>query len=314
MNKAIKRATSLTALFSLGFIIHSLYGIDTFFADKVNIENVSWLDNVDDNKLIKELYLPGTHNSGARFSFLDISWKCQDLSIKSQLTLGARFLDVRLKNDSTGLKVIHGIADQKLTFKKLLSQCYEFLDKYESEFIFMSVKEEEKGNSKLAFEERLKREINNNYFLENTTLPEKVKDVRGKIVLFSRYSDPTIGVNCSSGWKDSVTEETNSFTLEKNNIFVQDYYKVTTLDNKKDEIKKAYAYTGANLNLNFTSGYYVNGFPPSSAFALAKEINTWLVADLFKTNPQGGQIFVSDFITDTLVNSIIDLNELENKE
>ena len=308
MNRTVKKSVRLCILFSVGFLLHSLYGIDTIFADKVNNEKSNWLNGVDDNKLIKDLYLPGTHNSGARFSFLDVSGKCQDLSIKSQLTLGVRFLDIRLINDASGLRIIHGVADQKITFKEVLSQCYSFLDKNQSEFVFMSIKEDGKGNSKLAFEERLKREINNNYFRVDSSLPTRVRDIRGKIVLLSRYKDSTIGVNFHAGWQDSVTAETNSFTLENEDVFVQDYYKVTSLENKKNEIQNAYLYQGTGLTLNFTSGYYTEGFPPSSAFALAKDINSWLVDELLQSESNKGQIFVSDFITDKMANSIISKN------
>lgn len=307
MNRVEKKVGLLSILISLGFAGYSLYGIDTIFADKVSTVYSNWQSKIGDDTKISSLYLPGTHNSGARYSFLDVSGQCQDLSIKSQLVLGVRFLDIRLENNSSGLKVVHDMVDQKLTFKKVLSTCYDFLQENNSEFIFMSIKEDHSGNSKTTFEERLKNEIDQDYFVLDTTLPEKIKDVRGKIVLFSRYKDSTIGVDCYSQWLDSTSTTSNSFLLEGSNIYVQDYYQVTSLENKKSQILDAYNYS-SNLVLNFTSGYSSSSFPPSNAFSLAKDINSWLTSDLLKKESSSGQVFVSDFITDTLAYAIIEKN------
>ncbi len=314
MKKKIKNVTLITTITCVSLIGLSVYGTDSLFADKVSKEYMSWLHNVDDEKKLNEIFIPGTHNSGARYSFMDLSGKCQDISIKSQLILGVRYLDIRLKNDVGGLKIVHSFVDQKTSFKSVLSTCYSFLIDNPSEFIIMSIKEEEEGNSKLAFEERLKREINSKYFYHNENFPEKLQDVRGKIVLFSRYSSPTIGYDCYNGWKDSGEEKTNIFTLDNSNVHVQDYYEVPDIDAKKDDIVRCSTVNGYNINLNFTSGYLESAFPPNNAFDLAKEINPWLVTDLLKKQDIQSQVFVSDFITDTLAYSIIALNfDEENK-
>lgn len=308
MNKVLKKTTLISILTCVGIVGFSAYGIDNLFADKVSKEYIDWLSKIDDEKNINELFIPGTHNSGAKYSFIDFSGKCQDISIMSQLTLGTRFLDIRLKNDSSGLKVVHNFIDQKLSFKSVLNTCYSFLDDNPSEFIFMSIKDEISGNSKLMFEERLKREINAKYFYSENDFPKKVKDVRGKIIQLSRYSSPTIGFNCYDGWKNEGKENTNSFVLDFNQIYVQDYYKVDKLESKQYQIMECSVIDGYNLKLNFTSGYYEDGFPQSSSFELAKDINPWIFDTLLKNDNLKGQVFVSDFITDSLAGFIIDKN------
>ena len=66
-----------------------------------------WMSKVNDSKLITEMSIPGTHDSGATHSFFDVAGKCQDLSIKSQLKIGVRFFDIRLQQVNNKLNVVH---------------------------------------------------------------------------------------------------------------------------------------------------------------------------------------------------------------
>ena len=64
-----------------------------------------WMKEVSDDYLIKQMSIPGTHDSGATHSIFDVAGKCQDLRIQSQLNIGVRFFDLRLqlKNDELDL-------------------------------------------------------------------------------------------------------------------------------------------------------------------------------------------------------------------
>ena len=75
-----------------------------------------WMSQVEDNYNIVDLSIPGTHDSGATHSIFDVAGKCQELSIKSQLNIGVRFLDIRLQLVNDDLNVVHSFVDQNLKF------------------------------------------------------------------------------------------------------------------------------------------------------------------------------------------------------
>ena len=76
------------------------------------VDYKTWLKDIDDNKKISQLSIPGTHNSAACHVALP-SVQCQGATVTEQLEHGVRFLDVRvgklfLGNDVKDLQVIHG--------------------------------------------------------------------------------------------------------------------------------------------------------------------------------------------------------------
>ena len=75
-----------------------LISIFAFFSfdRKYDESSLNWMSRVSDDVKIKDLSIPGTHDSGALHSIADVSGKCQDISIASQLKLGVRLLDLKL--------------------------------------------------------------------------------------------------------------------------------------------------------------------------------------------------------------------------
>ena len=230
-----------------------------------------WLKEIDDNTPLRDVDLPGSHDTMALYSIGDLAGQCQTLSLNDQLNLGVRFLDIRLKEDHNSLKAVHGFIDQKATFKDVDKVVASFLEKHPSEFIIMSIKEEaEPSNSDISFEQALIKYLDNPIYLKaQTTLPTYVNEIRGKVLLLSRYQNSTIGIPAYSGWQDSA-----SFTLP-NDIYVQDTYKITSKEQKQEEIIKCFNESGHALKINFLSAYRTNGFPPSYAMSAAKEISKY---------------------------------------
>ena len=121
---------------------------------------MNWLQNIDDNIKIIDLSIPGTHNSGAykvNFSintnnkYYNIAagtyilqpwlknWTiCQDLSIKEQLNIGVRFLDIRVSKCNNGYYLSHAYICSN--FIEELDNIYNFLINNPSEFIIIKFK------------------------------------------------------------------------------------------------------------------------------------------------------------------------------
>ena len=268
-------------------------GIGIF--NKKSAKYSSWMNNIDDNTSLRDINMPGSHDTMALFSFAGLMGKCQSLDLESQLNLGVRFLDIRLQAVDNDLAAVHGIVDQKKDFWKIALTINRFLTKHPSEFIIMSIKEENPPkNSSKSFEELLLKVLaadnNKDVFSLEKSLPEKIADVRGKAIILSRYPGASVGIPAYHGWEDST-----SFTLD-NDIFVQDKYKITSKDEKQAEVIKCFNESGHALKINFLSAYRTDTFPPSYSISAAKDINPWIDKEIANYNDRN--IVLYDFISE----------------
>ena len=255
------------------------------------------MKDIDNHTLLRNVSLPGSHDTMALYSIADLAGQCQTLSLEEQLNLGVRFLDIRLKEDRNSLKAVHGFIDQKASFASINKTVTSFLEKHPSEFIIMSIKEEAKAsNSDISFEEALINSLDSDLYLKNQkTVPTYVEEIRGKILILSRYKNSSIGIPAFDGWADSA-----SFTLP-NDIYVQDTFKIQNKEQKQKEITKCFNETGHALKINFLSAYRTNGFPPSYAMSAAKDINPWITKEIDKYQDRG--IVLYDYITESNMNA-----------
>ncbi len=275
-------AVALLSTSVVGFLVKQKSGSEKY---------ANWMSKLDDNVSLRTINMPGSHDTMALYSIADLAGQCQSLSLHDQLNLGVRFLDIRLKEDHDKLKAVHGFIDQKVSFEKITKTIEDFIAKNPSEFIIMSVKEEaDPSNSEISFESALKSYLNKDIYLKDNELPSKLGDVRGKVMLLSRYANSTIGVPAYEGWADSV-----SFTLP-NDIYVQDTYQITSAEQKQEEIVKCLNETGHALKINFLSAYRTNSFPPSYAVSAAEDINPWINSEINKYNDRN--IVLYDFVTE----------------
>ncbi len=272
-----------------------------------------WMKSLDDSVSLTSLSIPGSHDSGALHSIGDLSGKCQDLAIEGQLKAGVRFFDIRLQQRDDEMKVFHGIVDQKLEFTKVLNEFKSFLTAHPSEAIIVSIKKEsDDKDSSSSFETTLLKELSSysTYWNLDRELPQTLGTLRGKAYLVSRYPDNTIGLPAYDGWLDHDKGSiTNTFGIEGSNLHVQDFYKVSDIENKKEEITNCLEYSMNHtdtLTLNFTSCYYVDSFPPTYAGTTAKVINSWL-PEIIKEKKNVG-VLVSDFVTSDLCKTIYERN------
>lgn len=267
-------------------------------------EAMSWMSKVDDNALITELSIPGTHDSGATRSIFDVSGKCQDTSIETQLNIGVRFFDMRLQLVEDDFRVVHSFVDQKLKFEDVLEDMVNFVKDHKSEFLIMSIKEEADSiNAKRSFEEEILDEFEEykDVICYDNSLPTTLKEARGKIYILSRFNT-SIGIQAYFGWQDSTA-------FELNNMYIQDNYCITDIEVKQKDILDTIEYSNTHkdkLVLNFTSCYDENQIlPPLYAGTTALTINSWLDQYLtFKDKDSHLGIMIMDFMTLNLSRSI----------
>lgn len=309
MNKKFLLPGILSLIMASSVLTFSL----PIWKDNVKEEDkmTDWMAGFNDTTTLASLSIPGSHDSGARYSLLDLSGRCQDLSIASQLDIGVRYLDIRLYlTDSYKFQVIHGPVNQRLSFASVVNTCIKFLDDHPSETLLISVKEE-KENKKIkeagitSFDAELKKALSDEHFITSTNMLDSalLGQTRGKAILFSRYEASTIGINCYDGWEDpSSADSPNSFTMS-NNIFVQDHYKISDMDAYKEEIIAGLDHVSLSYKFNFISGYKVSSFPPSYSYSVTNEINPWIIKTVEGKTNLG--VVIADSVTSEFTKAII---------
>ena len=158
------------------------------------------MSRIPDNRKIKFINIPATHDSCAYYMNL-ISFnlaRTQYYTIKQQLQIGTRQFDIRVANSGKNkdkdedLICCHGICDcyatdnflnfKKLTFKSILMDIKNFLEKNPSEIVIMSIRlgrGKKSDTVKRAFEifKKYVGDIIVNYH------PDLIlREVRGKII------------------------------------------------------------------------------------------------------------------------------------
>lgn len=223
----------------------------------------SWMSKIPDSKLLSELTIPGTHDSGTRSTTSGkmFGWTTQTMSIRQQLESGIRFLDIRCRRYNGTLQVYHGMVAQDLDFRNGIGDvCRQFLTEHPSECILMSLKEEgDPVGANKSFQEMFLSDVESwkDRWRLQGDIP-KLGEARGKVVLFRRFTG-SLGVNCTA-WADNATFNlTVPGTVSK--IHVQDVYDVSTRfsipgkwNNVQTCLEDSLRGNSSVLYLNYTSG------------------------------------------------------------
>ncbi|HWM36308.1 MAG TPA: phosphatidylinositol-specific phospholipase C [Streptomyces sp.] len=159
----------------------------------------SWMSQLPDGALLRELTIPGTHNSGARHGG---PWtECQNTPIAEQLASGIRFLDIRCRLFEGSFTIHHGPSYQHLNFDDVLGTCRDFLAVRPSETVLMRVKQEYSEESaerfRIVFDDYLDGRGWRSLFRLEPSLPA-LGEARGKVVLLGD-SDGLPGVRYGDG-------------------------------------------------------------------------------------------------------------------
>jgi len=103
--------------------------------DISTIQLNKWMSYLDNNKSLTELSIPGTHDSSTYNTTNSLS-KCQTYSIVDQLSVGVRFLDLRVRYSSGSFGMYHGVDNLGgLTFQSVMTDVKTFLQNNPSEVV-----------------------------------------------------------------------------------------------------------------------------------------------------------------------------------
>lgn len=151
-------------------------------------EYTSWMRNIADTTSLKDITIPGTHDTMSFYGGALVA--CQSLTLYKQYRTGIRFVDIRCRHYYNGFPIHHGVVYQHANFADVLRDSHAFLQENPTETIVMSVKDEghkPEGNTE-SFEDTFRRHLADfDRFWLDSSIP-MLGQVRGKIVILRRFS------------------------------------------------------------------------------------------------------------------------------
>jgi 1-phosphatidylinositol phosphodiesterase len=287
--------------------------------DGIKFNYSEWMLRIDDERPIRLISIPGTHDSCAYHGTL--SWyskpisRCvitQEKNISEQLQMGIRYLDIRCRHVNNSFNIHHGNFNLNTTFQSVLRNVIDFLKQFPTETILMRIKEEHKpvGNSR-SFPDTMNSYFNENDFKEyfwrdsysydgydifRNDHDPKLAECRGKIVILQNFNGYQFGL----GYKSFFD--------------IQDDYTVTSYELKRASIKKCISIAKdfevfKKGLINHLSGVGSLGFNPTP-LGVAKKTNTFMRTCLQNEKEMVEYVGIvpADFPDQKLIHLIISTN------
>jgi Phosphatidylinositol-specific phospholipase C, X domain len=196
----------------------------------------NWMGHLPGSKLLSQLTIPGTHDSGTYTGAGGVLAQCQSMSITEQLAAGIRKLDSRCRQVNNYFEIYHGIADQNVTFDVVYTACIQFLQANPGECIIMGIQPEgDPITPQGSFEDVFNRyqRMYPNFWYLGDAIPT-LDEVRGKIVLMRNFAtvSPPKGIDVTGGTLNATFALQRSSTVPRQSTYtmhVQGNYLVNYL-------------------------------------------------------------------------------------
>ncbi len=294
---------------------------------KINLS--SWMKEIDSDKKLFEMTIPGTHDCTTQYVQLPHISRCQNLSICEQLKIGIRSLDIRVASSKKRLKLVHGIAKvfntpnrfgKQMDLEDVLASCYSFLNENPSETIIFQFKNDSNKENEVCFDNLFHTYIQPNrekWYCENR-IPA-LSEARGKLVLLRRcrldnsnkqYTPLNSGIDFSK-WveQDWISPEPLTLKTESsdNAVFIiQDRFKYKP-EARWTECLKPFLDSADRFDGNYIINYTSTAGGLKGPENNAKIINTKLMHYDFDKANYYGTIYL-DFPDEALTSKLIEHN------
>lgn len=274
--------------------------------------NASWMGKLENTKLsLAAISIPGTHDTMT--SKTSNPWaRCQSLSLRKQLDLGIRYLDIRCRLNKK-MSICHGPVSLSCDLRDCIEKMTQFLDTQKSECLIVRVKNEsvfpgfDVDSYRQSFGESFKTVLKNfdeKLFWLGNTIPT-IHEAKGKIVVIRDFT--------------LKSEDKTQLGIPYSNLAVEDNYKQWTYLKrykrteanleKAVEVEKVCKDGSPKLFLTHSSAVIKYACPPSFS---AKEINLMLYNYIKYKKGRFG-IIAMDYPGPCLIRNIINKN-LQNEK
>ncbi|KAK4546773.1 hypothetical protein LTR36_001505 [Oleoguttula mirabilis] len=187
----------------------------------------AWMSRVDDETVLSDLTIPGTHDSAA-FTYAWPFVQTQQMDILQQLNAGIRYFDLRCGIRDDIVEMVHGRAFLGLTLSIVLDTMYLWLMAHKSEGLIVQIKQDRSPEqSTVHFAQAIWRCLAKNperWRTANTT--PCLGELRGRIQLLRRFAGPALhafGIDVTQ-WQDNPSRPFTIFTWHEVRITIQDHY------------------------------------------------------------------------------------------
>lgn len=280
-----------------------------------SVKGHNWMSQVKDNTLLSDISMPGTHDSGTKSVDFPIWSKTQSLSVRGQLDIGVRYIDLRLERTTDvnyNVQIVHGSSKcwndggGHLTLYEVLEDVYSFLNSNPSETVVVSVKQDAGSDiNALANDVNKLIDLRSEYWYTQTYTPT-LGDVRGKCVLTTRISE--LGRGISLSWGDQGSD---GAAVDSGWMKVQDRYKMGASSKWSNAAKPM-------LDEKKPNGtWYVNFLSTTGGGIAGVESNAGSMNGYFRTyemmNNKCYGIVVFDYVTEDLAAKVYKANDLAAK-
>lgn len=162
-----------------------------------NAYHGDWMQSVSSTRRLKDLSLPGTHDTMSFYGGDAV--QTQSMSLTNQLLAGIRVLDIRCRRIDNKFAIHHGFVYQHANFDDVLKTVTSFLAAHPSETVLMRVGEEyTAANSNKSFGEIFSEYANDpryaQYFWRGNDANVRLQHTRGKIVILRNFSGIDYGI------------------------------------------------------------------------------------------------------------------------
>lgn len=278
----------------------------------------SWMAELPDDTLLKEVAIPGSHDAGT----YTVLWpgRTQSYSIGTQLSFGARYFDIRVNKTDKDYVIYHEIFNG-VTFEEVLGDIKTFITAHPSEILILDF-QHFRGGSQDHVYERLTEELEkNDLVLHNYTNQSDldfissltVGEARGKCIVFYGETDEDF-----SDWVFLRNNDTCTMdNMCMDSYYLGDYHKngYKTLVEKAHPVyfdllatKQKEGKDGLFvLQSQLTDGALIFG-PWSIERGMEKQMNEYI--NKLPDSPyfKGVNIIMRDFLTPEKCKDIINLN------
>ena len=240
-----------------------------------------WVSMVKDDTKVCKLSIPGTHDTMTGMGFYQPVLKyifgvtsiSQLSTLEEQMACGIRFFDMRPvvsidtlatdPNEKRILRMAHGISEIDVTFEQTLDQLKNYLSNHQDEFFIVKLQAdnglENQSTWPVLLNKVLSKDKYNGLFVQNWRPDITVGEVRGKVLLLSRYDlrplnaafnfpaaycewpdeDPDVQEELQPEAQRNCTIVSLDDAAVKATLYVQDYFKADNekrMNNKKQTV------------------------------------------------------------------------------
>lgn len=288
-----------------------------------NYSGENWMKGISEQKLLSEINIPGTHDSGTKNIEKEVGkYQCQNLSISGQMKIGVRYFDIRCtpRKDKGDAQYINHASvpclnecGKELTLDEVIETGKQFLLKNPTETLIYQIKNEGGGSNDKRLCNYLGKYINNDEIWSKPYIPQ-LKEARGKIVLVRRFTfkanifnltEDKYGINLSSWDSECFWKmHTNTFVHVNDNAWVQDRYMVG-IRNKYGVVERAISeMNNPDRKPSKEWAICLSSCTIPSPVKTSCEINKRLLSTQSPINAKKIGTFIVDFATEQLIRKI----------